>query len=155
MQRYHVRLYRLVARHAAPSGLDVDDIVQTVWMTVWQRGGRLRANQRFAPWLFRVAINRCRSHSRRLSLWQRFIAFAPRGSELTTVPADHRLIQRDWLDQALSRLSRSDREILILRYDAAMESEQIAQTLQLSVDAVDQRLHRARNRLKTYLEPDA
>ena len=56
------------------------------------------------------------------------------------------------LRDAVSRLGDRDRELIALRYGADLSVRQIAQRLELTTNAVDVALHRARSRLRTMLE---
>ena len=64
-------------------------------------------------------------------------------------------IERLTLRAAVGRLEERDRELLALRYGADLSARQIAQRLELSTNAVDVALHRARARLRAELEADA
>lgn len=61
-------------------------------------------------------------------------------------------IQRLTVTAAVSRLGERDRELIALRYGADLSARQIAQRLELSTNAVDVALHRARSRLQALLE---
>jgi RNA polymerase sigma-70 factor (ECF subfamily) len=72
---------------------------------------------------------------------------------------------RPWEDSALARLTRAHvracidrlpdpyREVLVLRYIEELDTEQTAQQLGINPGAVKTRLHRARQALRTLLEP--
>ncbi len=61
-------------------------------------------------------------------------------------------IERLTLQAAVARLDERDRELLALRYGADLSARQIGQRLELSANAVDVALHRARARLRAELE---
>lgn len=61
-------------------------------------------------------------------------------------------IERLTMQAAVSRLDERDRELIALRYGADLSARQIAQRLELSTNAVDVALHRARARLRAELE---
>jgi RNA polymerase sigma factor (sigma-70 family) len=60
-----------------------------------------------------------------------------------TATADHAELY-----EALARLSESDREALLLTYWEGLDAERAAVVLEISRDAVNQRVHRARERLR-------
>jgi RNA polymerase sigma factor (sigma-70 family) len=62
-------------------------------------------------------------------------------------------LQRLDLQAALSRLSPRDRELLALRYGADLKASQIADHLDMEVNAVEVALHRALRRMRDLMEP--
>jgi RNA polymerase sigma factor (sigma-70 family) len=61
-------------------------------------------------------------------------------------------VERVTMQAAVGRLDERDRELIALRYGADLSARQIAQRLELSTNAVDVALHRARARLRAELE---
>jgi RNA polymerase sigma factor (sigma-70 family) len=61
-------------------------------------------------------------------------------------------VERLTMQAAVSRLDERDRELIALRYGADLSAKQIAQRLELTPNAVDVALHRARARLREELE---
>jgi RNA polymerase sigma-70 factor (ECF subfamily) len=64
-------------------------------------------------------------------------------------------VERLTVQAAVSRLDERDRELIALRYGADLSARQIAQRLELSTNAVDVALHRARARLREELDGGA
>lgn len=61
-------------------------------------------------------------------------------------------VERLTLEAAVSQLGERDRELIALRYGADLSARQIAQRLELTTNAVEVALHRARSRLRAVLE---
>lgn len=61
-------------------------------------------------------------------------------------------VDRLTMQAAVSQLPERDRELIALRYGADLSARQIAQRLELSTNAVEVALHRARARLREALE---
>ena len=61
-------------------------------------------------------------------------------------------IDRLTMRAAVSQLGERDRELIALRYGADLSAREIAQRLELSTNAVEVGLHRARSRLRAALE---
>lgn len=61
-------------------------------------------------------------------------------------------VERLTMQAAVARLGERDRELIALRYGADLSARQIAQRLELSTNAVEVALHRARTRLREELE---
>jgi RNA polymerase sigma-70 factor (ECF subfamily) len=115
------------------------------------------ASEHIGPWLYRVAVRQCllfrRQCGRRRRLLHRyaqrqFDAPSESGDPLDWLLADER---RRVVRQALLQLPRRDVEILLLKYCENDSYAQIAQRLGISSAAVEARLHRARQRLRSVL----
>jgi RNA polymerase sigma-70 factor, ECF subfamily len=61
-------------------------------------------------------------------------------------------VERLTLSAAVSRLSERDRELIALRYGADLTGRQVAEILDMSVNAVDVAVHRAVDRLRQALD---
>ena len=70
------------------------------------------------------------------------------------VDADSEAGRIEQLHEALASLPEMHRQVLMLRYMAGMKSKEIAQTLRVSPNTIDQRLVRARAKLKTILSEE-
>jgi len=64
---------------------------------------------------------------------------------------DH-AVDRLTVQAAVARLGERDRDLIALHYGADLTAKQIAQRLELSTNAVEVALHRARSRLRAELE---
>jgi RNA polymerase sigma-70 factor (ECF subfamily) len=129
---------------------DALDVAAEVFLTAWRRMEDVPDGESVLPWLYgvarRVLSRQWRSETRLRRLRQRAGSLAdstPDGPESVVV-------QREELDlvlQALSRLRPADQEVLRLVAWDGLPHATIAGLLGCSVNAVDQRLHRARRRL--------
>ena len=126
------------------------DVVQETFLRAYKglfgfRGGR--AQER--AWLTRIAVNLCRDLSR--SRWFRWV---DRRVTLDSLPEPIMPAQeRDWqLYSAVQALPDKLREVIVLRYNQGMDTEDIAQVLGTTRTTVYRRLDRAYRMLKTELE---
>jgi RNA polymerase sigma-70 factor (ECF subfamily) len=126
-----------------------------VFVVAWRRFDDIPVDEARA-WLigvaFRVLANQRRSAGRRARLFERAsqnLAWAPMPDEqVLRNEEDQELIE------ALSRLSRTDREIVQLAMWEELSASDIAIVLGISRAAVDQRFTRAKKRLSHQLESD-
>jgi RNA polymerase sigma-70 factor (ECF subfamily) len=95
----------------------------------------------------RVVGSQYRSRERRSRLWARLEQTTDRTNEDVEPGGDI-----DTLLTALDELSRTDQELLRLSSWDGLTRTEIAHVLGIRENAVDQRLHRARNRLKVRLD---
>ncbi len=143
----HLRrlVYRLLGWSA-----DVDDVVQEVFLAVLTNLHRFRREAHFSTWLTRIAVNQCRAFHRRRLLWFRKRRRLVQPQE-TTKQNPQVADDYDFVRDAVQTLPRKYREPIILRYFEHLSPSEIADVLGVSVGAVEVRLTRARQRLKTRL----
>lgn len=124
----------------------VDDAVQESFMVVYQKIRQLKEPEAFCAWLSRLVLHTCY----RLNRKQRDEVALPEEGLETADPTGKALAALQ-LRQALDRLPRDDREILVLRELLAFSYEEVAYALALPVGTVKSRLSTARGRLKERL----
>ena len=165
MERYQDRVYRLACR--LTSETDGPDVVQDVFLQIYQRLVSFRGDARFSTWLYRVATNVClmrrRAQARRPT--EPLDSFLPRfdtyGTHAETPPYFQRtmhleeLLDRERLAaaarDALARLPDLYRQAFVLRDLEELPTEEVAEILGVKPAAVRQRVHRARLLLRGFL----
>ena len=159
---------RLVARHS-PRILAVctrmlgdrasaEDCAQETFLKLWRSAGRWRPGRaKFETWLYRVATNACIDRIRRrrpetaASDAPDYADFAD-GAPL----ADARLVadqQRAAIEAALGRLPKRQRLAVVLCHFEEMSCADAAAVMEVSVEALESLLARARRSLKESLAP--
>ena len=138
-------IYRYCARRLGRS--DAEDAAADVFTVAWRRLDDMPEGDARRAWLFgvahRVVGGQYRSRERRSRLSTRL--------EQTTNPNDGEREPPDDIDTlltALDGLSRTDQELLRLSSWDGLTRGEIAHVLGIKENAVDQRLYRARSRLK-------
>jgi RNA polymerase sigma factor (sigma-70 family) len=139
-----------------------EDVAQEVFLTAWQKLGRLRNPASFLPWLRQLARNAARGWLRGRVRQQRRVAHGDAGkleratAQAADPAADAQTAleieeERRVLAQAIESLPDDAREVVVLFYREGQSIAQVAQLLGLSEDAIKQRLARARGRLRQEL----
>lgn len=137
----------------------VDEVMQEVALAAVRGRSPLEDPSKVAPWLYRLAVTQSllyrRKQGRRRKLTYQF-AQRTRPTEQDTSELDPLgwLLaeeRRQLVRTALGRLPRRDAEILLLKYTEQWSYRQLAEHLGISRSAVQSRLHRARERLRTEL----
>jgi RNA polymerase sigma-70 factor (ECF subfamily) len=152
-QDYVYRLCYLVMRNEQ----DADDMTQETFIRACRALPRfeLRKDTSFEAWLYRIAVNCCRSRMRRK--WYQVLPWpepAPQIVAEVEKQPDRRMLQgeqRDEILEAINALGEKHRLVVILRYYAGLSNEEIARTLNIPSGTVRSRLHTARQRLKAQL----
>lgn len=146
--------YRLVGNEA-----DARDVVQETYIRVIRNIKRFRGEAAFSTWLYRVTANAAytliaKRKRRSAESLDELAEAAEQPADATPGPEAQALSgsARDQLTGALSRLSYSDRMVVVMKDIYGFPHEDIAAELDISVSAAKVRLHRARKRLKEVLE---
>jgi len=139
------------------SSSDVDDVLQQVWLRLWERREQLGGVSNWRNWLYTLARNAAidsgRAATRRRGLWRRLkMLWSP--DRATARGADEDLIvdeRRRKTLRAIEALDEKYRIVLVLRVWREMSYREIARTLDITPQAVETRLVRARRMLREKL----
>jgi RNA polymerase sigma-70 factor (ECF subfamily) len=166
-----VRLYggRLlaVARRYFPGSEDAQDAVQEAFLSAFQALGSFEENSQLSTWLHRIVVNAClmrlRSRKRKPEesiepLLPTFDELGNRTAAVSPWPEIHGELERKQaaarVRELIHRLPESYRTVLLLRDIEELDTAQTAEALGVSESAVKIRLHRARQALRTLLDPE-
>lgn len=153
----HDRWLRTVVAARLRERLAVDEVMQEVHLAALAQRSPLRDSSRVAPWLYRLAVLQAMLYRRKQGRQRKL---AEQYAQQTDYQQSHAADPLDWLladeRQALVRqclrcLPARDAEILMLKYTQDWSYHQLAQHLGLSHSAVEARLHRARQRMRSEL----
>ena len=165
--RYQGRLVT-VLEHLVGSRDQADDLAQEVFLRVYRARKSYVAGAKFSTWLFtianNVALNALRSRSRRHEVTLRSRDSGPLGARPLDVmlqassgqmPARQldKAEMRDIVRMALETLNERQRMAVLLSKFEGMSYADIAQTMELTPQAIKSLLSRARNNLREVLEP--
>ena len=134
-----------------------EEITQDTFLKAYQNLSTLKEPQKFAGWLYVIAVNYCKMWKRKKRLSTQsledtnsaelekasYSGYVIAENERTTAEA-----QREVVKQLLAKLQESDRIVITLYYLGGMTYEEISEFLGVSVSAIKNRLYRARQRLK-------
>lgn len=150
--RQHADTVARWAQQLGGSNVDVDDVVQEVFLVVSRQLGRFRGDARFSTWLFEVTRKITANHRRR-HRWR----FWRSGSEhpqdrpdhqASQVPAPDAELERRQavaqLYQTLDKLPEKYRTVLVLYEIEGLSTQEIADLRQLNLSTVRVQLGRAR-----------
>ena len=139
---------------------DGRDAVQDACLQAWRELPRLHDPERFEAWLWRIAINRCRSllRSRRRSRIREIaVDDLPSGHEPTDprrAMADE-LSATDTIQRAFARLDPDRRTLLVLHHVEERSVVDIAALLGIPEGTAKWRLHAARQELERAMKAEA
>lgn len=149
--KYYDKVYAM-AKGVLFDSEEAADTVQEIFTLVYRHLHRFDRRARFSTWLFRVAVNRSIQQARKLKV-------RPRSAELTEAAASEAAPEPPGgdpkIEEALARLSPSDRAAIILFYWEELSLQEIGEALGCGVNAAKTRLYRARERFREAYEKES
>ena len=157
-KRYNVRVYQQ-AMHLLGNEAEAEEIMQEVFLTLYEKAHTFRAEAAFSTWLYRLTVNAALSRLRRrmrrpeVSMEEHLPQFHDDGHHLVRPVVDwSQNLERDVAQQEVRRLLREaieqlrpiDKAVVVLSDLEELSNREVGDVLGLSVSAVKSRLHRAR-----------
>lgn len=165
--RAHAARLLRVARRFLPVEEEARDAVQDAFFSAYKSIGKFQAGSSLSTWLHRIVVNaslmKLRSKRRKPeeSIDHLLPHFKEDGhqrqaSQPWPVSAEE-MVQRvetsELVRRLINQLPESYREVLVMRDLEEMSTEETATALGVTPNAIKVRLHRARQALRTLLEP--
>lgn len=158
MQRYTAKLVRYGNRFLA-SDDDIGDIVQDVFISVYQNAKDFDSTRRFSPWIYRIAhnafVDALKKRAKGPVYGLDFDRVVPH--PIYEDPAESEKEKEEMrvlLEKHLEELPSEYREIIDLHYFEGFKYQEIADILHIPIGTVGIRLSRAKRRLRTGLDKD-
>jgi RNA polymerase sigma-70 factor (sigma-E family) len=137
---------RAVARRLVGDGGEADDVAAEALARAFARWPKVRDLDYRDAWVMRVAANVA------LDTLRRARRTAPADARHESDPQDD-AVTRLALAEALRRLPRRQRDVVVLRYLADLSEAEVAESLGVSAGTVKQHAHRALDALRRALGP--
>lgn len=148
------RLLALAVRMLGDAA-EAEDVAQESFLRIWREAPRWRPGEaRFDTWLHRVAMNLCHDRLRRRR--ELPTDTPPEGID-PDPPADIAIDAADRskrVEHALQTLPPRQREAIVLQYYQELSNMDAADVMQISVEALESLLSRARRSLRALLGED-
>ena len=166
VRRYTPALLR-AARRFLRSEEDARDAVQDAFVSVFKSVGNFQANSQLGTWLHRIVVNsalmklRTQRRHPEEDIERLLPRFADDGHQVQpSIPwteSAEAIVERgelrDVVRQSIDKLPDQYRTVLLLRDIEELSTEETAKLLDVTPNAVKVRLHRARQALRTLLDP--
>lgn len=153
MARHLPRMIAL-ARRMMGNQADAEEVAQEVFLRVWTHAERWEPGRaRFSTWLHRVATNLCLDRLRKNRGGTEDIDAIPEPASEEPGPL-RRLEQRELADRveaALQALPERQRAAVVLSHYQGLTNIEAAETLGITIEAVESLLSRARRQLRMVL----
>ena len=145
------RVYSLCLRHTG-NVFDAEDLTQDIFIQVWKKANTFRGDADFKSWLYKVALNFARLHSRRQRREGKVLSGDLAEQTLCSVHSrSYNPAERLALRQALSCLTDLRRRTVLLHDIEGLTHNEIASRTGVTVIASKSRLHRAHTALRNIL----
>jgi RNA polymerase sigma-70 factor (ECF subfamily) len=134
---------------------DADDVTQEVMLKVLYGLKNFEGKSKFKTWLYSITYNECITQYRKDRRKRRL------SDALALEPTEEAVEEREsiaegqgGLDRWLVQVNPIDREILVLRFVAELEFQEIADIMNMGLSATKMRYKRALDRLRGNLTPE-
>jgi RNA polymerase sigma-70 factor (ECF subfamily) len=152
VELYDQRLLYFI-RRILGSADGVLDILQSVWLTVHRKFGKLRSPDAFRVWLYRIAHDHAISELRRKSRRPLLVEEADTIETVDDASVDESAFEdAELVHVALKSLSVDQRRVLVLRFLEDMTIEEISEVIGCNPGTVKSRLHYAKVALRRRIE---
>lgn len=150
-QRHKTPLYRFILRQCGEAA--VDELYQDIWLKVIHARKTYQVKASFKTWLYHMTRNRIIDHYRKNNIRP----LDNNTDELETVastavaqPEEHWQTQKQYktLLSAISKLPLEQKQAFLLREEAGLSIEQIAETCGINFETAKSRLRYAVNKLR-------
>ncbi|MBX9755474.1 MAG: RNA polymerase sigma factor SigX [Pseudomonadaceae bacterium] len=148
MRRYQRTLFNVCARYLG-SERDADDVCQEVMLKVLYGLKNFEGKSKFKTWLYSITYNECITQYRKERRKRRLLdalSLDPLEEAIEEKPV--KVEDRAGLDRWLVHVNPIDREILVLRFVAELEFQEIADIMHMGLSATKMRYKRALDRLR-------
>ncbi len=147
MRRYQRTLFNVCARYLG-NDRDADDVCQEIMLKVLYGLKKFQGKSKFKTWLYSITYNECTTQYRKDRRKRRLfdaLSLNPLDEEVELEPIN---TKDNDLDRWLVGVNSIDREIIILRFVAELEFQDIASIMRLGLSATKMRYKRAIDRLR-------
>jgi RNA polymerase sigma-70 factor, ECF subfamily len=157
---FRPKIHRYLARLAGTD--EADDLTQEVFIKVSRGLKDFRGESKLSSWIYRIATNTALDHLRRPSHITTEMSSIDMETEEEPLRLkgeisliDRQLIRKEMnacIRNVIKQLPEDYRTVIVLSELEEFRNHEIAEILQVSLDSVKIRLHRARKQLKKELE---
>lgn len=165
VRQWEKRIFNFALRYCG-SREDARDLSQEIFTSVFQRVDGLRDRRRFAPWLYKIALNHCRMRHRAAKGKQYVALDAPelteslelevslKASQSASSPEEAlgRLEKQHLLRHALAGISEEQRVVILLKEYEGLKFHEIAEILDCPLSTIKSRLYLGFRALRGVLE---
>ena len=145
----HTRSLLRVARRLACDRAAAEDLVQETMLLAWRSFHQFRADSNARAWLFRIMMNAFHGRGRRIRVAPVMVPLAAADHKIGTSSCEALEVA-----QALAEMAEEHRTVLLLGVVEGFTCRELAEILSVPIGTVMSRLSRARQAMRTRLDPE-
>lgn len=155
VKRYKDKLYNYIRKITDASHEDVEDLLQEVFIKVYQNLNGFDQDLRFSSWIFRIAHNQTISSYRKKKVRPDYRAFRLSDDQAEKITSNYD-IQRDIdinilgkkITDTLLKIDKKQREVIVLRFFEEKSYQEISDILQKPTGTVASLLNKSKKEFK-------
>ncbi len=158
IDKYERQLFVYIKRITNFSNADAEDILQEVFIKIYENLNDYDADFKFSSWIYRIAHNHAISHYRKnhkfqqdISLEDNEILYEKLACELNIKEQTDEKILKSTIQKLLMELDEKYREVLILKYLEDKDYTEISNILKKPIGTVGTLLNRAKDKFREIL----
>jgi len=155
---YLPRIYQYVFRFTKQSKAETDEIVQEVFLSIWEKKETLIAIQKFESYLYKIAKNKLLNKIKHNEFKQQLHQTFSKTIDLDLYDTETSIAYSEYHKTALAaidKLPEKRKKVFLLSTQLGLSLDEIAQELGVSKSRVKQQLYEAKNYIKKYLHKNA
>lgn len=154
LDEYGTEIKRLAYLYVKDHAL-AEDIVQEVFISCYRNLEGFRHESSYKTWLVKITINKCKDALKRWSFRNLIYKEKIDESQFEIDTPEDKMISKladIYISKQVLQLPLKFREVIILYYYQELSIEDISQVMNIKVNTVKTRLHRARTKLRESME---
>lgn len=156
-ERYAPRIFHFSLSYLKNKA-DSEELVQDVFMKVWEKREILDSGQNVKAYLFKIAVNTIYDFIRRKNIESAFNEFAATNSKKSSESTWDTVVYKEMqvrINHIVSEMPEQRRRVFHLSKTKGLTNDQIAQKLEISKRTVENQLYRAISFLKENLKTES
>jgi len=131
----------------------VEDIIQDVWLTSWERLSSFAARSSYRSWVLGIAVNKIREDYRKSAGYVQLFDDQTASLQTSSKSESSEIILRVTVRDAVSQLPEPQRDVIDLYYFSGLSLPEIAETLGRNLNTVKYQFYAGHDRIANLLEP--
>lgn len=158
LRRYNQRVYRAV-RATVRNADDTEDVMQQAYVNAYRALHQFEGRSSFATWMTRIAVREAIARNKKTNSLLHLVPELNGATTMNDFPEpgpdpEARAVAADLMQHVeaeVAALPETYRAVLMLREVEGLSTEETAECLEVSIEVVKTRLHRARTMLRDAL----
>jgi RNA polymerase sigma factor (sigma-70 family) len=155
--KYRPHLHRFLWNQLAGNTFLIEEVIQDVFLAVWQSASSYRGEARVMTWLFSIARRSAIHILRKKGMYHSSLTMplelvSDSDSSNEAQLEEESILNRVMLNDALGCLTEKLREVVLLVFVQGFTQQEVSQILDIPLGTVKSRLYAARSELYAHLK---